>query len=153
MTLTMCLAAQVLGLHHMTARTGHLLRKCGPLKGTLAHGQLSVRWLPGCAVKQTLCCYNAPLRYFRSMRDLTSPAWIKAKGLLFLLLGLLSATLLFLEQPALKIAVLLILAVWSFCRFYYFAFYVLERYVDPAYRFSGLFSLARYILRNPRRKA
>jgi hypothetical protein len=27
------------------------------------------------------------------MKDLTNPAWIKAKGLLFLLLGLLSATL------------------------------------------------------------
>lgn len=86
------------------------------------------------------------------MKDLTSPAWIKVKGLLFLLLGLLCATLLFLERPALSVAVLFILAVWSFCRFYYFAFYVMERYVDPAYRFSGLFSLARHLLRNPRRK-
>jgi hypothetical protein len=25
-----------------------------------------------------------------------------------------------------------------FCRFYYFAFYVIEHYVDPGYRFSGL---------------
>jgi hypothetical protein len=83
------------------------------------------------------------------MKDLTSPAWIKAKGLLFLFLGLLSVTLLFLERPTLQVAVLLIVAVWSFCRFYYFAFYVLERYVDPAYRFSGLFSLARHLLRNP----
>jgi hypothetical protein len=86
------------------------------------------------------------------MKDLTSPAWIKAKGILFLFLGLLSAALLFLERPTLRVAVLLILAVWSFCRFYYFAFYVLERYVDPAFRFSGLFSLARHLLRNPRRK-
>ena len=86
------------------------------------------------------------------MKDLTSPAWIKAKGLLFLFLGLLSAILLFLERPTLRVVVLLILAVWSFCRFYYFAFYVLERYVDPTYRFSGLFSLARYLLGNPRRK-
>jgi hypothetical protein len=86
------------------------------------------------------------------MKDLTSPAWIKAKGILFLFLGLLSAALLFLERPTLRVAVLLVLAVWSFCRFYYFAFYVLERYVDPAFRFSGLFSLARHLLRNPRRK-
>lgn len=87
-----------------------------------------------------------------NMKDLTNPAWIKAKGLLLLFLGLLSATLLFLERPRLKVAVLLILAVWSFCRFYYFAFYVLERYVDPAYRFSGFFSLAHHLLHNPRRK-
>jgi len=38
------------------------------------------------------------------------------------------------------------IAVWSFCRFYYFGFYVLERYVDPSYKFSGLISMARYVL-------
>jgi hypothetical protein len=86
------------------------------------------------------------------MKDLTNPAWIKVKGLLFLFLGLLSATLLFLDRPTIRAAVLLIIAVWSFCRFYYFAFYVLERYVDPSYRFSGLVSLARYLFRRPRPK-
>lgn len=79
------------------------------------------------------------------MRDLTHPGWIKAKGLLFLLLGLLSSTLLLLDHPTLKFAVLLAVAIWSFCRFYYFAFYVLERYVDPTLRFSGLFSLLRHL--------
>jgi hypothetical protein len=87
------------------------------------------------------------------MKDLTNPAWIKAKGLLFLLLGLLAATLLLLERPTLRVAVLLLIATWSFCRFYYFAFYVLERYVDPSYRFSGILSLAGYLLRNSRRKS
>lgn len=86
------------------------------------------------------------------MRDLTSPAWIKAKGLLFLFLGLLSLDLLITERPTLRVAGLLALTVWCFCRFYYFAFYVLERYVDPSFRFSGLISLARYLLRNPRLK-
>jgi hypothetical protein len=86
------------------------------------------------------------------MKDLSNPAWIKAKGLLFLFLGLLSASLLFFEHPALRVALLLILAVWSFCRFYYFAFYVMERYVDPNYRFSGLLSLARYLIRKQRPK-
>jgi hypothetical protein len=87
------------------------------------------------------------------MRDLTNPAWIKAKGLLFLVLGLFSATLLFFGRPSLRVAALLLLVVWSFCRFYYFAFYVLERYVDPTYRFSGLLSLARYLLGKQRRKS
>ena len=81
------------------------------------------------------------------MKDLTNPGWIKAKGFLFLLLGLLSATLLVVDHPTLKVALLLILAIWSFCRFYYFAFYVIERYVDPQYRFSGLLSLGRYLIR------
>ena len=87
------------------------------------------------------------------MKDLANPFWIKAKGLLFLFLGLVSATLLILERPTLRVAALLLLVVWSFCRFYYFAFYVLERYVDPAYRFSGLLSLATYLLRSARGKS
>jgi hypothetical protein len=87
------------------------------------------------------------------MKDLTNPAWIKAKGLLFLLAGLLSAALLFFERPTLRVAVLLAIAVWSFCRFYYFAFYVLQRYVDPAYRFSGLLSPVRYLVRNSQRNS
>jgi hypothetical protein len=86
------------------------------------------------------------------MRDLTNPNWIKAKGLLFLFLGLLSAALLFLEKPTLQVAMLLVLAVWGFCRFYYFAFYVIERYVDADYRFSGLLSLGRYLISRRRRE-
>jgi hypothetical protein len=41
--------------------------------------------------------------------------------------------------------------VWSFCRFYYFAFYVIERYVEPSYKFSGLLSFATYIIRRKTR--
>ena len=81
------------------------------------------------------------------MKDLTSPIWIKAKGLLFLCVGIAAATLVFLQNPTGTTAVLLVLAIWSFCRFYYFAFYVIEKYVDPAYKFSGLISFARYLFR------
>ena len=87
------------------------------------------------------------------MKDLANPTWIQAKGFLFLFLGLLSATLLFFERPTPRVALLLILAVWCFCRFYYFAFYVIERYVDPNYRFSGLLSFASYLIRRPRHKS
>ena len=81
------------------------------------------------------------------MKDLTNPVLIYIKGFLFLLLGLLASLLLCLQLPTLKVAVLLLLAIWGFCRTYYFAFYVIERYVDPAYRFSGLLSFARYLFR------
>jgi hypothetical protein len=81
------------------------------------------------------------------MRGLTNPTAIKLKGFVFLLLGLLCATLLFLDRPTLRVAALIVIAIWSFCRFYYFAFYVLERYTDPSFRFSGLTSLVRYLLR------
>ena len=80
------------------------------------------------------------------MRNLTSAAWIKLKGALFLLLGLLCATLLLLERSSLVDALLLVVAVWSFCRFYYFAFYVMEKYVDAEYCYSGLLDFVRYMM-------
>ena len=80
------------------------------------------------------------------MKNLTSPFWIKLKGIMFLLIGIAASVLLILEQPTLKVAVLLAVTVWCFCRFYYFAFYVIGKYVDPGYRFSGLFSFVKYLV-------
>jgi len=92
---------------------------------------------------------NVFFRYhqFQSSNEgLTSPIWIKFKGILFLVLGLMSAILLYMGQKSLRTALLLAVSIWCFCRFYYFAFYVIERYVDPGYRFSGLLSFLRYML-------
>lgn len=79
------------------------------------------------------------------MKDLSDPRAIKLKGVLFLFLGLFSGALVLLEQPTLKVVVLLALCIWSFCRFYYFAFYVIEHYVDPTFRFAGLLAFFRYL--------
>jgi uncharacterized membrane protein len=79
------------------------------------------------------------------MKDLSNPTLIKLKGILFLLIGVLSALLLVLETQSLKVAILLAIAIWCFCRFYYFAFYVIQQYVDPGYRFSGLWSFFVYL--------
>ncbi len=86
------------------------------------------------------------------MRNLTDVRWIKLKGVLFLFLGLLSAALLFHERPTPSAAFLIAVVVWSFCRFYYFAFYVIEHYVDPNYRFSGLLSFAAYLIHRARER-
>ena len=80
------------------------------------------------------------------MKNITSPGLIKLKGILFLLVGLLAAALLLIDHPSVKAAVLLVIAVWCFCRFYYFAFYVIEHYVDSRFRFSGLWSFGRYLV-------
>jgi len=80
------------------------------------------------------------------MKDLSSSFWINAKGILFLLIGVAAAVLLLLDNLTWKTAILLALIIWSFCRFYYFAFYVIEKYVDSQYKFSGLISFARYLL-------
>lgn len=84
------------------------------------------------------------------VKDLSDPRWIMLKGALFLLLGVCSALLVILEHPTLRVALLFTLAAWCFCRFYYFAFYVIEKYVDPDYRFSGLGSFFVYLIRQRR---
>jgi hypothetical protein len=81
------------------------------------------------------------------MKDIKNHTVIWLKGALFLTLSAVSATLLLAEAATIKAAVLLALTVWGACRAYYFAFYVIEHYVDPGYRFSGLLSFARYVMR------
>lgn len=79
--------------------------------------------------------------------DLKNPRLIHLKGWLFLLLGVLSAVTLLAEYFSVTAVILLTICVWSFCRFYYYAFYVVENYIDSGYKFAGLWSLARYLLR------
>jgi hypothetical protein len=80
------------------------------------------------------------------MANLTNPRIIWLKGGLFAALGTLASAFLLMQQPDLRSALLLGIAIWAFCRAYYFAFYVIERYVDPTYRFAGLLHFARYAL-------
>jgi hypothetical protein len=83
--------------------------------------------------------------------DLKSRSAIYAKGILFLGLGFFSAGLMLWDSFSLKALLLLAICIWAFCRAYYFAFYVIEHYVDASYRFAGLIDFARYILGRPRR--
>jgi hypothetical protein len=80
------------------------------------------------------------------MADLKNPKLIYVKGFLFLLIGLAASVLLLIETRRLKVALLLGLAVWGFARAYYFAFYVIQHYVDDTYKFAGLWSFAQYLL-------
>lgn len=81
------------------------------------------------------------------MADLKSKRLIYLKAALFVAIGLISSGLLFSQNPNLQTAMLLALVVWSFSRAYYFAFYVIERYVDPTFKFAGLCDAARYLMR------
>ncbi|MEM7627277.1 MAG: hypothetical protein AAF333_16900 [Planctomycetota bacterium] len=84
--------------------------------------------------------------------DLQNKKLIVLKGWLFLLGGLLASAALILENLHWKTALLLALTVWCFARFYYFAFYVIEHYVDSSYRFAGLWDFCKYSLRTSRHK-
>lgn len=77
--------------------------------------------------------------------DLKDARWIIAKGAMFLLAGAMASGLLLLDRPTLRAVVLHSLAVWCFCRFYYFAFYVIEYYIDPTFKYAGLWSAVVYL--------
>lgn len=78
--------------------------------------------------------------------DLTNPRVIYLKGALFVVLGLMASFGLLLEAPSLRVAFFLAVAIWAFARAYYFAFYVIEHYVDPRFRYAGLWAFARSVV-------
>jgi hypothetical protein len=78
------------------------------------------------------------------MADIRSPRLLYLKGGLLLAVGLLSSALLIAEHPTWKVALLLALAIWGFARAYYFAFYVIEHYIDGSYKYAGLVDFLRY---------
>lgn len=80
------------------------------------------------------------------MGDLKDPRLLYAKGLLFVVLGFAAALLVWLESPTLRTAFLLATAIWAFARAYYFAFYVIEHYIDGSFRFAGLIDFFRYLI-------
>lgn len=79
--------------------------------------------------------------------DITNPRILKLKGLLLLVLGITSGGLFVGLAPSWRVLLLLSVCVWAFARFYYFAFYVMQHYADPAFRYSGLIDLAKHLLR------
>ena len=81
------------------------------------------------------------------MGDLTNKKLIYLKGFLFLFGGIVASVIILLEHPTLKVSAMLAVAVWCFCRTYYFAFYVIEHYVDGTYKFAGLWSFLKYLFK------
>jgi hypothetical protein len=84
--------------------------------------------------------------------DLKSPWLIHLKGALFVLAGIAAAVAVFIQIPSLTTAVLLGVMVWAFCRFYYYLFYVLERYLGREKKFAGIFDAVKYLLFGSRNK-
>ncbi|TGO02762.1 membrane protein [Candidatus Thiomargarita nelsonii] len=77
-------------------------------------------------------------------RDIKNPKLIYLKVFLFLIILIISAIEIVLETKSWKIAILLLLVIWSSARIYYFMFYVIEKYLDSNYKFSGIMSFVRY---------
>jgi hypothetical protein len=81
------------------------------------------------------------------MGDLTDPRLMYLKAVLFFVAGCGAVAGILVELPSLRVAALLAIGIWSFCRLYYFAFYVIEKYIDPSYKFAGLGSFVVYLFR------
>ncbi|MBN2845755.1 MAG: hypothetical protein JXQ25_07210 [Deltaproteobacteria bacterium] len=80
------------------------------------------------------------------MGDLKKPWQMYLKAILFLLIALFAAAIIVARDPAWETCLLLVLLAWSSARAYYFAFYVIENYIDEDYKFSGLTSLISYLI-------
>lgn len=86
------------------------------------------------------------------MTDIRDRRVLYFKGYLFLVTGLLAGGLLLADAPSWRVAILLAVCVWSFCRFYYFAFYVIDHYIEPGSRYAGLWDFTKKQLRGSRAK-
>jgi hypothetical protein len=77
--------------------------------------------------------------------DLKNSKWMYAKAVMLLTIGTLSFGLLLLPQPLWGRISLQILMIWAFARTYYFAFYVMEHYIDASCKYSGILAFLRHL--------
>jgi hypothetical protein len=85
------------------------------------------------------------------MKNLNDSRLMWMKAWMFLLIGTITFTLLIMEHPGVRTGLLLSLMIWAFCRAYYFAFYVIEHYVDGEFRYAGLIDFVKCRLMRRRR--
>jgi hypothetical protein len=81
------------------------------------------------------------------MNNLLSPRWKVVKAVLFVVIALLSAAILVAQAPTWTTVACVAALAWAASRAYYFAFYVIERYIDPSFRFAGLGSALTWLWR------
>jgi hypothetical protein len=81
------------------------------------------------------------------MKNVLSPRWMIVKAVLFVVLAATAGGILICQHPTWTTAACVGLLAWAASRAYYFAFYVIERYVDPSFRFAGLASAANWLWR------
>lgn len=81
----------------------------------------------------------------KDMADLKKTSLIHLKGFLFFVILAVSSTGILIQYFNFLTLFFLCLVIWSSARLYYYFFYVIENYVDSAFKFSGLFSAIKYL--------
>jgi hypothetical protein len=84
------------------------------------------------------------------VREIHSGLLLVAKALLFALVAITAGALLLAKTPELSTFCLLVLCVWASARLYYFAFYVIENYIDAGFKYSGVGSAVLFLVRRSR---
>lgn len=83
--------------------------------------------------------------------DITSPRIMVLKASLFAAAASLACVALAMRQASLRDGLIstlvFVVGAWCLCRSYYFAFYVIERYCDPGYKYAGVLSAARWAMK------
>lgn len=79
--------------------------------------------------------------------DLKNPRWMYVKAIGFVLIASLCAAALIARSVRIETLVLILLLIWSSARAYYFCFYVIQQYIDPSFKYSGVGSMLRYLIR------
>lgn len=82
--------------------------------------------------------------------DLVNPKWMYLKAIGFILIAFLCALGLLIRSLRIETVLLIILLVWASARAYYFCFYVIEKYIDPRFKFAGLGSMLGYLMKHRR---
>ena len=79
--------------------------------------------------------------------------FILLKFVLFLFISVFGITsMLVLNKFDLFFVILLATTIWSCSRIYYFLFYVIHKFFDPQYKFSGLFHFISYFINRNKKK-
>jgi hypothetical protein len=81
------------------------------------------------------------------VKDLKDSRLMYFKGFLFLAILISSVLVILIENFSWKVIILLGLVIWSSARLYYLMFYVIEKYVDPTYKFSGIIAFIKYLVK------
>ena len=80
-------------------------------------------------------------------KDIKNPVALKAKGLCFALVGILSSAILISQLPHWSYIAMFLITIWAWCRFYYFLFYVLEHYAGRKRPYAGVLDALTAIFR------
>jgi len=79
--------------------------------------------------------------------------FILLKFVLFLIISIFGFSLmLILNEFDIFFIIILATTIWSCSRIYYFLFYVIHKFFDPQYKFSGLFHFILYLINRGKKK-